>query len=439
MHNNILGNARMTDSGETIYSTMFSSLKHPARRKILRMLSEKSQSFSELLEAIEVSSSHLTYHLESLGELVSKTDTGEYKLSTFGEAAVSTMRIVEDAPAVQSQNGKFKSLRWKPILAGLIIGIVLLASFSVIQYNAFNNLSGEHSDLQAKYEQLLSISSGTDKAIKFLRDVIELDLNKYEPTLLSNTVDNPPELDGLPQQIQRYSLVSADSRLDVTFMFRNNVLSKYQLSVVEGSPIYARAQPFTVLDSAKWLLNKTITSYEDVPYLREMYSTLYQINTNTSSVQLTEGNHKFNISVLGADTEIQWYYSENGVDFVQKGVKIVYENQILKELDDGYFLYTIGNAQLSVDQAEAIQAARNEVKTYSWTSGGQQVTGYIVLDQPVSAVFDPAPREQPLALIPRWRVTLYLDNLPATTNVNRLVVIIWADTGKIEGIAHLSG
>ena len=154
---------------------------------------------------------------------------------------------------------------------------------------------------------------------------------------------------------------------------------------------------------------------------------------------MTEGNHKFNISVLGADTEIQWYYSENGVDFVQKGVKIVYENQILKELDDGYFLYTIGNAQLSVDQAEAIQAARNEVKTYSWTSGGQQVTGYIVLDQPVSAVFDPAPREQPLALIPRWRVTLYRDNLPATTNVNRLVVIIWADTGKIEGIAHLSG
>jgi hypothetical protein len=127
--------------------------------------------------------------------------------------------------------------------------------------------------------------------------------------LLSNTVDNPPELDGLPQQIQRYSLVSADSRLDVTFMFRNNVLSKYQLSVVEGSPIYAGAQPFTVLDSAKWLLNKTITSYEDVPYLREMYSTLYQINTNTSSVQLTEGHHKFKISVLGA-AEIQWYYSK---------------------------------------------------------------------------------------------------------------------------------
>jgi len=429
----------MTDSGETIYSTMFSSLKHPARRKILRMLSEKALSFSELLQAIEVSSSHLTYHLESLGELISKTDTGEYKLSTFGEAAVNTMRIVEDAPAVQSQNGKFKSLRWKPILAILIMGLVLLASFSVIQYNAFNNLSGEHSDLQARYEQLLSISSGTDKASRFLRDVIELDMDKYVQTLLSNTVDNPPELDGLPQQIQRYSLVSADSRLDVTFIFRNNVLSKYQLSVVEGSPIYARAQPFTVLDSAKWLLNKTMTSYEDVPYLGEIYDTLFQINTNTSSVQLTEGNHKFNISVLGADTEIQWYYSENGVDFVQKGVKIVYENQILKELDDGYFLYGIDNAQINVDQAGAIQAARNAIKNYPLTSGGQQVVSYIVLDQPVSVVFDPQPRDIPLALVPHWTVTLYLDTTNQQTNITRLAVGIWADTGKVERVAALTG
>jgi len=437
MHNNSVGDGRMTDSGETIYSTMFSSLKHPARRKILRMLSEKSLSFSELLESIEVSSSHLTYHLESLGELVSKTDDGEYKLSTFGEAAVNTMRIVEDAPGVQSQNGKYRSLRWKPVLAALIIGIVLLASFSVIQYNALNNLSGAHSDLQAKYNALNNLS-GTDKASKFLRDVIELDMDKYVPTLLSNTIDNPSELNGFPQQIQRYSLVSADSRLDVTFIFRNNVLSKYQLSVVEGSPIYAKPQPFTVLDSAKWLLNKTITSYENAPYLQEMYSTLYQINTNTSSVQLTEGNHKFNISV-GANTEIQWYYSENGVDFVQKGVKLVYENQVLKELDDGYFLYGIDNAQINVDQTGAIQAARNAIKNYPLTSGGQQVVGYKVLDQPVSVVFDPQPRDIPLALVPHWTVTLYLDTTNQQTNINRLAVGIWADTGKVDGVAALTG
>lgn len=425
----------MTDSGETIYSTMFSSLKHPARRKVLRMLSEKPTSFSELLEAIEVSSSHLTYHLESLGELVSKTDAGEYKLSTFGEAAVNTMRIVEDAPGVQSRNGKFISIRWKPILAGLIIGIVLLGSFSIIQYNALNSVSRERDDLQAKYDE--AIRSGTDKAIRFLRDVIELDLAKYEQSLLSNTVDTPSELGGMSEQIQHYLLVGTDSRLDVTFVFKGNTLSKYQLSVLEGSPIYDKPQPFTALDSAKWLLHQ-LWFYENAPYLEQMNSTLYQLIEVGSSIQLNNGNMKFNLSVLGSNTEMKWYYTENGVDFAQKGLKLTYNNELLKELDDGYFLYKIGNTQLNIDQAGAIQAARNAVKGYSWTTGGP-VISYTVLDQPVSAIFNPTPREEPLTLIPRWYVTLYLDNLPTTTNVNRLAVSIWADTGKIEGIAPLSG
>jgi predicted transcriptional regulator len=93
----------MPDSEEEIYSTMFSSLKHPARRKILRMLAEKQMTFSQMLEALGVSSSHLTYHLENLGELVSKEENGKYRLSTFGEASVSTMKIVEEAPAVRSR------------------------------------------------------------------------------------------------------------------------------------------------------------------------------------------------------------------------------------------------------------------------------------------------------------------------------------------------
>jgi len=429
----------MQDSEDTIYSTMFSSLKHPVRRKILRMLSDKTTSFSEMLNELGVSSSHLTYHLESLGELLSKTDAGDYKLSTFGEAAVNTMRIVEDAPAVQSKQQWHLSLRWKGLFAVLIIGMVLLASFSAVQYGALNNLSSTYADLQAKYEQVSSISSGWDNASKFLRDVIELDLAKYETTLLSNAVDHPAELGGLTQQIQHYQLVSNGSRLDVTFVFKNDVLSKYQLSVVEGSPIYSGAQPFTVLDSAKWII-QLLWSYEGASYLEKMNSTLYQV-TNADSIEgLTEGNMKFNMHISDASAGFEWFHTENGVDFTDKGLKLIFDNQVLKELDDGYFLYKIGNTQLNLNQAGAIQAARDAAKSYSLMSEGQEVVGYRILDQPVLAVFDPAPREEPLTLIPRWRVTLYLDNLPPTVNVNRLTVSIWADTGRIDGqIIPLSG
>ena len=73
----------MAGSEDEIYSIMFTSLKHPVRRKILRMLGEKPMTFMEMVEELGVSTSHLTYHLESLGELVSKVDNGTYKLSYF--------------------------------------------------------------------------------------------------------------------------------------------------------------------------------------------------------------------------------------------------------------------------------------------------------------------------------------------------------------------
>ncbi len=101
----------MSDAKEEIYSTMFSSLKHPARRKILRVLSEKPLTFSEMLNLLGVSSSNLTYHLESLGELVTQ-ENGIYKLSTFGSAAVGTMKVVEEAPEVQPKK-RASSFKWK--------------------------------------------------------------------------------------------------------------------------------------------------------------------------------------------------------------------------------------------------------------------------------------------------------------------------------------
>jgi len=428
----------MPESEETIYSTMFSSLKHPVRRKILRILSEKPTGFSVMLEELGVSSSHLTYHLESLGELLSKTNGGDYKLSTFGEAAVTTMKIVEDAPAVQTKNGHSRPVGWKPIVVSLMICLVLVASFSILQYNAFSVLLADHSELKRKYDLFVEFAGGdsTSKAMSFLKDVIQLDLTKYQVTLLSNTVDDSKTLTGVVEQILRYSLSSSESTLDVVMRFKNNILSSYQLIVLDGSVVYAEAQPFIVLDSAKWLLQK-LWSYENAPYIGEMNRTLYEINEEVNSIQLTEGTMKFNMSISGANGVMNWFYSENGIDFVSKGLKLIFENQILKELDDNYFLYTIGNAQVRVDQPAAIQAARNAVKDYTW---GQQVS-YQVLDQPVSAVFDPKPRETPLALIPNWTVTLYLDTTNQPTTVTRISVEVWADTGEVDKdhIKALSG
>jgi len=142
----------MSNLEEEIYSTMFTSLKHSIRRKILRMLSKRSRNFSEMLKDLGISSSHLTYHLENLGELVSKTDDGKYRLSKFGEAAVGTMSEVEEV----RNKERFWSLpiKWKSFFVLLTIGLVVLAGVSYNQNWSLNRLSTEHRQLSTEFEQL---------------------------------------------------------------------------------------------------------------------------------------------------------------------------------------------------------------------------------------------------------------------------------------------
>lgn len=427
----------MSHSEEEIYSTMFSSLKHPARRKILRMLSQKPMTFSQMLETLGVSSSHLTYHLENLGELLTKSEDGQYRLSTFGVASVNTMKIVEEAPAVQSRYGLPLSLRWKSILAILIIGVVLLASMSYVQYGALNQLSSEHKLLESKYNQLLSWSAGTDKAIIFLQDVIQMGITEYEATLLSNTVEHRSDLGGVIEQILRYSLINSESQIDVVFRFRNNKLSRYQLSLFEGSPIYARAQPYSILDAAKNLLGR-FNSFERASYLEEMSSMLASVE-KIENLEMVEGNMKLKVSVSGDRTELLWLYTENGVDFSPKSLSLVFENHVLKELTDGWFLFTIGTTEVKIaTEEEAIEIARNAVEDFTWTADGVVVSDFNVLEEPVLAVFHPTLREAGLALIPYWEVTLYLDKV-YPGGVNRIAVGVWADTGEVRRIRTLSG
>jgi DNA-binding transcriptional ArsR family regulator len=152
----------MSVSDEEPYSTIFASLKHPIRRRILRMLSKKPMSFSEMLEVLGVSSSFLTYHLENLGELVAKIDDGKYRLSSFGEAAIATMTKVEDIPTTASKMSETKATETKPkkvvgrsvAIALGIICILLIASlggalvyYTMIIHNKENELGSANNTI----------------------------------------------------------------------------------------------------------------------------------------------------------------------------------------------------------------------------------------------------------------------------------------------------
>jgi DNA-binding transcriptional ArsR family regulator len=138
----------MSGSEDEPYSTIFASLKHPVRRKMLRMLFDNPRSFSEMLEALNVSSSHLTYHLENLAELVSKEDDGRYKLSAFGEAAVATMSRVEETRKITEPKHPLSlPIKWKSLFVALLVGLVILSGVSYVQYQSLNKMSDEYGQL----------------------------------------------------------------------------------------------------------------------------------------------------------------------------------------------------------------------------------------------------------------------------------------------------
>ena len=435
----------MSDSTEETYSAMFSSLRHPARRKILKMLSEKEMTFSQMLDELEIPGSHLTYHLENLGEFLVKMDDGKYKLSSIGDACCAVMKGAEEVPNKHAQKFTGLPLRWKTILTVFAIGIILLATTSGVQYYFFNQLSGDYETLEAELEQakmqnkqIISWSSA-ERAMTIIRDVAQIDTTKYQTTLLQAAVEERAELAGAVEEILHYSLTTSESKIDLVLRFRNDHFSLYQLSVIEGippfDPIYIQPQSSNILTAAKGLIER-YKSISNDPYLEDMI-TLLSSTTEIDGEQ-TLGNVKLKVTTYGDNSEVLLMYTANGYDYSAKSIRLTFQENVLQELTDDWFLYTVSDPEVPISRDEAIQTARNAAKNFEWNADGEQVTEFNVLSEPVSAVFFPHPRnEGSLTLVPYWFVTLYLDT-EYPGGVNSIAVGIWADTGEPANIQAVS-
>jgi DNA-binding transcriptional ArsR family regulator len=428
----------MAANEEEIYSIMFTSLKHPVRRKILRILHDKPLTFKELGDLIGVSSSHLTYHLESLGELIYKMDNGKYKLSTFGKATVSAMKGVEEAPDVEAKRRVKLAPKWKTIFAALMVVVLVLSVFAGFQYSTLTQLAATQESLAAENQQLLSWGIGTSKVADALHNVAQIDTNKYKITLLSNTLEYRTDFD-VAEEVIKYSLTSQsspDSSMDATFRFRGSHLSRYQLTSIENTPLLTQTPPPSILETARAALNR-YKAYSSDSYLDEMSNLLSAIN-QTQDLAVTQGNMKLQITNWGDSTEFLWMYTQNGIDFNAKSLRMTFENRILVALTDGYFLFTIANTNLDVSQSEAVTIARNHIKTVTWNIDGTQVSGFNTQETPVSVELLPHPRSDSVALVPYWYVVLRLDQT-YSGGINEAAVGIFADTGEVADVHLLSG
>ena len=77
---------------------IFNLLKHPLRRRIIKLLSESPQPYSSILKKLNISeSSILNYHLREMDELLIKKDNNaKYTLTEIGEICLQLILRVKE-------------------------------------------------------------------------------------------------------------------------------------------------------------------------------------------------------------------------------------------------------------------------------------------------------------------------------------------------------
>lgn len=116
------------DLDEDTYSVIFSALKHPSRRKILRILAEGPNTYTELQNKLGIDTGYLNYYLDSLDGLIIKNERG-YSLSELGRAALTLIHNVEEiSPKIGSRDLKILGLKLNILHISLLTVTMLILS-----------------------------------------------------------------------------------------------------------------------------------------------------------------------------------------------------------------------------------------------------------------------------------------------------------------------
>lgn len=120
-------------------SRILSVLSHPLRREILLYLSEKEEcSFTDLMNALNVNTGKLSFHIRNLEAFLEQTPTGKYRLSRVGRNAIILIKDLEawavEADIVKSVRASmFPIANYKKrIFASLIDFAIALAFFMAL-------------------------------------------------------------------------------------------------------------------------------------------------------------------------------------------------------------------------------------------------------------------------------------------------------------------
>jgi DNA-binding transcriptional ArsR family regulator len=165
------------DLEEDTYNSIFTALKHPVRRRILRMLDEGANTYSKILKTLGVETGFLNYHLESLRGLIAKDEEQKYCLSEFGEAAIRLMEGVEEPVVSGSDSYELLGRRFSKLRILLSVVVVLTVLSGALIYVNYNMSRGRDNALGWT---LLQSRGYMGESISILGHFIEMGVVEYE-------------------------------------------------------------------------------------------------------------------------------------------------------------------------------------------------------------------------------------------------------------------
>jgi hypothetical protein len=273
-----------------------------------------------------------------------------------------------------------------------------------------------------------------EKALTFLRDVVKLDMSKYDAKLISH-IDIPSDLVASATEEVKYNLESAESKIEVFCTFTNSALRSCNLYMLEGSPLHEKPSA-NVLEAVKGFLQR-YQIYSGAEYIQEMRDVLDTID-EIKPMTKTSGNLKLEISINKHWTYIDWLFTFNGIDVKGKKVGFVFENGYLTGFMDQLDLLNVGSTDVNVSEEEAIRIARERAENFTlkiWQNEWIEVE-FDLVNEPLVTEFSMQTRE-PETLYPLWDVQLYFDkDYYGWTGIK---VRIWADTAEVVSVTATGG
>lgn len=264
------------------------------------------------------------------------------------------------------------------------------------------------------------------EVLVFLKDVVNIDIAKYEAKLTKTTLSSyPSELGGVEQVTGEYTLEEEDSKLDIIFQFRNGTLCWCLMDVLQGSPHYVQPLSADICEDAADFLERyqTFTGDTEVERMRGM---LDMVDGTRNAIEISD-NLKLEVSITSFSSSLYWKYTFNGADYT--GIGISFRNGSFYAFGDDRSYITIAGTDVNVSREEAINLALKRAENFFWTIDGVEVRDFNITKERIDAKLLTRSRE-PLTLYPYWLLKLPLDDLYPGL-VYAFQVRIWADTAEI--------